>query len=278
MQPQVTAITLASDADFSGYGAAGFEDITGADLKIPFLKVLQTNTPVCNKRGDDYVPDAEPGKILLTIPETLFDGETGCMFVPAAIQHIYSEQVPFEKGKGFKGVHAVDAPEVLRSIAAYRATEDGKKKPLAKYPNIDNGGATEFIETWQVFGIVVNEETNLPLGAFSLAIKGKGISPFKNWLTPVHQYRHRGTQQVPLYAHVVRLTTYLDTMDNKEFFVPKFSPAFNRQVKDSLVGPGTALFERAKELHNIVLSGRVDQTSYGDADDVIDVPAGDMPF
>ena len=271
---------LSATVDFGAAQGAGYEDVQASDLKIPFLKVLQATSAQTKKKDEAYVPNAEPGNILLTIPETLIDGDKGAVFVFAGFQHVFVEQVPYDQGRGFRGIRTASDPDVAAARAAYQRTPEGRKKPLANYPTPHG---TEYAETYQVFGVLVDEETMTPLGQFSFGAKGKGIGPFKTWLTTINGYRHQsaaGPQQPPVYAHVGRITTTYEKNDSGEFFVPKFVPAFNRQVKDSLVGPGTPLYEMARELHEIVMAGRVDESSYGAGDDPLDNTRvnDDVPF
>lgn len=269
---------LSTDVDFGNYQGAGYEGITGADLKIPFLRVLQSNSPTTRKMDDAYIPGAEEGMILLTVPETLWPSDPGCVFVPAAIQHVFIERVPFNEGRGFRGIRQASDPDVAEARLRWQRTDEGRKKPLANYPS---GNGTEFAESYQVFGIAVDEASKTPIGAFSFGAQGKAITPFKTWLTEIFQFKHNG-KSVPLFAHICRMTTTYESNDQGTFWVPKFKPAFNRQVKDSLVAPGTPLFNEALSLHETVTSGRVSVDSYNDTGGIPgggdDVPADDIPF
>ena len=55
----------------------GSQNITQDDLALPFLKVLGQLSPEVNKRNGKYVEGAEPGMILNTVTNDIYDGSKG---------------------------------------------------------------------------------------------------------------------------------------------------------------------------------------------------------
>ena len=51
----------------------GAQNIAQEDLALPFLKILGQLSPEVNKRDGKYVEGAEPGKIINTVTNQLFD-------------------------------------------------------------------------------------------------------------------------------------------------------------------------------------------------------------
>ena len=51
----------------------GAQNISQDDLALPFLKVLGQLSPEVNKTHGKYVKDAEPGKIINTVTNELYD-------------------------------------------------------------------------------------------------------------------------------------------------------------------------------------------------------------
>ena len=68
----------------------GIANITQDDLALPFLKVLGQLSPEVNKRNAKYVEGAEPGMIINTVTNEVYDGEKGIDVVPVYYkrQHI----------------------------------------------------------------------------------------------------------------------------------------------------------------------------------------------
>ena len=58
---------------FEADAAQGAQNISQEDLALPFLKILGQLSPEVNKRDGKYVEGAEPGKIINTVTNQLFD-------------------------------------------------------------------------------------------------------------------------------------------------------------------------------------------------------------
>ena len=57
-------------------------NMTQDDLALPFLKVLGQLSPECNKRDAKHVEGAEPGMIINTVTNEIYDGVKGIDVVP----------------------------------------------------------------------------------------------------------------------------------------------------------------------------------------------------
>ena len=60
----------------------GSQNMTQEDLALPFLKVLGQLSPEVNKRDGKYVEGAEPGMILNSVTNEVFDGTKGINVLP----------------------------------------------------------------------------------------------------------------------------------------------------------------------------------------------------
>ena len=58
---------------FEADAQQGAQNISQEDLALPFLKILGQLSPEVNKRDGKYVEGAEPGKIINTVTNELFD-------------------------------------------------------------------------------------------------------------------------------------------------------------------------------------------------------------
>ena len=59
--------------DMEADAQQGAQNISQADLALPFLKILGQLSPEVNKRDGKYVEGAEPGKIINTVTNQLYD-------------------------------------------------------------------------------------------------------------------------------------------------------------------------------------------------------------
>ena len=66
-------------------------NMTQEDLALPFLKLLGQLSPECNKRDAKYVEGAQPGMIINTVTNEIYDGEKGIEVLPVINQTQYIE-------------------------------------------------------------------------------------------------------------------------------------------------------------------------------------------
>ena len=66
-------------------------NMTQDDLALPFLKVLGQLSPECNKRDAKHVEGAEPGMIINTVTNEIYDGVKGIDVVPVHYKRQYIE-------------------------------------------------------------------------------------------------------------------------------------------------------------------------------------------
>ena len=78
----------------------GSQNMTQEDLALPFLKVLGQLSPEVNKRDGKYVEGAEPGMILNTVTNEVFDGAKGIDVLPVFYERKYVEWQDRGEGKG----------------------------------------------------------------------------------------------------------------------------------------------------------------------------------
>ena len=67
---------------FEADADAGSQNISQEDLALPFLKVLGQLSPEVNKRNGKYVEGSEPGMILNTVTNDIYDGSKGIEVLP----------------------------------------------------------------------------------------------------------------------------------------------------------------------------------------------------
>lgn len=83
--------------DFEQDAGLGTEGISAADVLMPRLKLLQSNSNECKPRDPNFVPGAAEGKWLDTIRREVFDE---FIFVPCNYQRQFVEWKPLEQGGG----------------------------------------------------------------------------------------------------------------------------------------------------------------------------------
>ena len=117
------------EIDFLADAGQGLEQATSSDFQMPFLAVLQSNSPQV-KRGDaKYIDGAKAGDFLNTVTGETYDGEKGVLFIPC---HYYREVIewkPRNLGGGMIGRHPAG------SLASLTASKNAKNVPLSAAGN-----------------------------------------------------------------------------------------------------------------------------------------------
>lgn len=114
-----------------------YDNMSRADVAVPFLKVLQALSPECTPGSSDYRENARPGMIAHSITKDVFQTVE---ITPVVYKRSYLEWVPRNKGGGFRGEHP---PETHEQI--YNRCKD----PSTGKCTLDNGN--DLIETLSFF-------------------------------------------------------------------------------------------------------------------------------
>jgi hypothetical protein len=269
---QAMAIDYGEDAVDVGQVAPGYENHTNEDTAIPFIYLLQSNSPVV---AEGKVPGAAAGNWYNSVTGDLFKNPDGLLFVAAATRHEFLRYTPREKGGGFKGRYAIDSAEVAKAKA--------ESKKFGEYFFDGDPEGDELSETFTVFGAVCTPE-----GALGMAVvpfKGTGIKCYKNWMTQVRAQTViiNGQKKVPpLYCHFARLTTEFKKNNEGTFWVPKYEPALGTVTK-SMLAPTDERFQMAKAVKMLLDMGtaKVDYSQAqggGREDNDSATPNGAAPF
>jgi hypothetical protein len=98
-----------------------------ADIAIPYLYILQSNSPQCNPDHAKYIEDAKAGMLYLSNLEKVYDGRNaGLVIVPCYYERLVNEWLPRSVGGGLVGSHDPEA-ELLKT-ARMVEVEPGKNQ------------------------------------------------------------------------------------------------------------------------------------------------------
>ena len=122
---EIATIEKNNSLAVSHYGddtGAGFENATPGDLSLPFIAILQANSP---QVGEQNPEGAAAGLMLNTITQELMKE---IIVVSVHRETSFVQWVPREKGGGFVAVHAPNSPTVQAAIQQNRGSRYGKLK------------------------------------------------------------------------------------------------------------------------------------------------------
>lgn len=258
--------------DYGEYEGAGFEDVSSSDLSIPFLNILQPLSPAV---VDEQIEGAEAGNILNTVTGELL---TEFNFLPVHRDEQWVEWKPRVKGGGFVGLHDPRSEEVQGLIADNEGSRippvgaDGKRKAFSL-----NGGETEIIETYYMYGLILNKEGTEVTGFGIMSFTSTKIKAYKDWLTSMFMLKGKP----PIFANRARIKTVRQKNESGVYYIYQIMP-LKSTWSESLI-TDTDLLRQAVDFREMVLSGKAkanfeQQDTSGPADAGAAAGSEDAPF
>jgi hypothetical protein len=176
-----------------------------ADRLLPLITVLQTNSPICDKRSPNHIAGAEPGNFWFRndlIP--IRDGLTGFICTPCGMQRVWLEWGP-TRGSGLFGRH----PQQPENVTM-RPSEDGGRTVMAR---VDNGNV--IVETREVYLIVDGKP-------YAFSAHGSAHTPMRQWQSLMDQITHPQTgKAMPTCAMRFQIATIARSNARGNWFIPK---------------------------------------------------------
>lgn len=193
--------------DYSAYAGQGFESHTRDDYAVPFLGVLQSNSPLVESNAE-----ARPGMLVNTVTQQLYAGKEGTFFIPVDTTHNVLEWKPRDAGGGFVAAHALDSAFIAQ---VKEEQEFGKWKTIK-----GDIKSNDLIETFSVYGIHV--DATGAAEQMIISFSSTKIKTYKRWMTKAR------TVQIPLpdgrrinpplFAHKYRITSIQEKNAKGSFY------------------------------------------------------------
>lgn len=187
------------------------------DISIPFLYVLQTNSPQCNPESEKYIENARAGMLYLTVIERVFEGrEEGIQIVPCYYERKIMEWIRREEGGGL--VNSYPAEDPIMSQA----------KPNEKNQMILPNGHM-LMDTAYHYCLAHDASDStwtqciMPLKSTALKVSRKLNSIVKKSVIP------GTTNRAPRFLYAYNLTTVKEQKDTNIWSSPRF-------VQSNIVG------------------------------------------
>ena len=214
----------------------GITNITQDDLALPFLKVLGQLSPEVNKRNAKYVEGAEPGMIINTVTNEIFNGEKGIDVVPVYYKRQHIEWQDRGESQG--------AP-----VKIYEARDDLPKTSRDKF-NKDRLANGNYLEnTASHFVVVLGKNPTTAL----ISMKATQLKVSRKWNSMMMGLKMQGKNGMftpPTYSHIYKLKTVQQSNDKGTWFgwdVSKVGPITDQGV-----------YTIAKDFSNSVAKGNVE--------------------
>ena len=210
----VAAVNFEADA---GQGL----NMTQEDLALPFLKVLGQLSPECNKRDAKHVEGAEPGMIINTVTNEIYDGVKGIDVVPVHYKRQYIEWQDRGESQG--------AP-----VKIYEAGDDLPSTTRDKFnkDRLANGNYLENTASHFVLTVGDNPSTAL------ISMKSTQLKVSRKWNSMMMGIKMQGKNGLftpPTYSHIYKLSTVQMSNDKGTWFgwdVSKVGPVSDKGIYD----------------------------------------------
>ena len=180
----------------------GAQNISQEDLALPFLKVLGQLSPEVNKRDAKHVEGAEPGKIINTVTNELFDE---IQIVPCHYKRQYIEWQDRGTSTGAPvAIHEADSDIISQTT---RGKDYKDRLPNGNY--LDN--------TAQHFVLALGKTPQTAL----ISMKGTQLKVSRKWNSIMMGIKMQGKTGLftpPTYSHIYNLKTVQMSNDKGTWF------------------------------------------------------------
>ena len=200
----------------------GSQNMGQDDLALPFLKVLGQLSPETNKRDGKYVEGAEPGMILNSVTNELYDGTKGIQVLPAFYERKYVEWQDRGEGKGAPAaIHNADS-DIVSTTTRDKSFKD----------RLPNGNYLE--NTANHFVVVLGKSPQSAL----ISMKATQLKISRKWNSMMMGIKLQGKNGLftpPTYSHIYNLKTVQMSNDKGTWFgwdVSKVGPIEDKAVYD----------------------------------------------
>ena len=206
---------------FEADASHGAQNITQEDLALPFLKVLGQLSPEVNKGHAKYVEGAQPGMILNTVTNSLYDGTKGIEVLPVFYKRQYIEWQDRGESKGAP-VHIYNAGDDVPKTTRDKANKD----------RLANGNYLE--NTANHYIVVLGKSPTTAL----LSMKATQLKVSKKWNSMMLGIKMQGKNGLftpPTYSHIYKLRTVQQSNDKGTWFgwdVSQVGPVKEKAVYD----------------------------------------------
>lgn len=232
--------------DFAADAGMGMEGADKDSFAIPFIVVLQSNSPQCEvTNGQPLVPGAVAGRFLNSVTNEVFDE---ILLIPVAFQRRYLEWAPRSAGGGFKGEHTVveveGGPEVANAVKWAMKIINEKNEMVTEAGNLLKDTRNHFVMARNLEGV-------WRPAVFSLA--STKISASKRWLSRMSnivETAPNGKQfNPPSFSRIYKFWTVKKENDKGKFFSVDFDVV--EPINDA------ELYMSAKAFYQQVSEGKV---------------------
>jgi hypothetical protein len=205
----------------------GLEGADSQSFAVPFLRVLQKSTPVCDPDNPEYRPEAKPGHFINSVTGEVIDGKTGCYFVHCAFQRRFIAWAPRSSSESYLGDYSPSEVEAMRADG--RAVEVDRRLYLRNpgdtaMPTPKTG--TLLSDTRTHFGLVIDPERE-KMSRVVLSLSSTQIRKSRQLMAALGEAMTVVNGQPvkpPTWASLFKLTTVFEQNDEGSWYGLRVEP------------------------------------------------------
>jgi hypothetical protein len=242
-----TDVVVANGIDLGEDAGMGFENTDKDSFAIPFLRILQGQSPQCNKANPEYIKGAEQGSFYNTVTKEVIpvDESTTIELLLCHYDRKFTEWAP-NRG-GFRGEHHPSEPILQKAVE--KINDEGKRIMV-----LPNGNSIQ--DTRYHFCLRIKEDGSTePVLA---SISSSGIKKSKRLLTELNGLKLRNAEgrlfTPPMFLSVIHATTVAESNDEGDWFNWDFT--VDRKLDINNEGDAE-LYMQAKAFRDSVAKGAV---------------------
>lgn len=215
VKPGALAFVSADPGALSEADAAKLRQMAGAgtsqavdDVLMPFIAVLQTNSPEVDENDESHVDGAKPGMFIRTDTREVFEE---MILQPCAFYKKVNEWVPRDEGGGFVASHDTMPDD---------AKDHPTKARWMQRTNAD-GDVHDLIDTrYHIVNILGLPDGRVDQGVFGM--KGTMHSVSRAWMVLQNKRQQNGAI-TPAWWSAYRFTTVRRENDQGKWYVPEIT-------------------------------------------------------
>lgn len=232
--------------DYGDDAGAGMENVDRDETRIPFVRVLQTNSPQVSPADPARIPGAEAGMLMHMGTNECWPGDGRLEFIACFRGKDYVEWVPKNKGGGLVGRHDWNS----QTIAKLREVQ-------GRFGKLVTPDGTEIAQTFYLYGLLLVPDSGprrTVLGFTSTQIKK--YQSVIDRVDSLKFIKDGKNVQPPLYAWKWRLSTVPEKNNEGSWFGIRVEPVGKTSL-ESLIPRNDPMFALARDFHELVKTGSV---------------------
>lgn len=221
----------------------GTEGMGVGDLKMPYLYILQTNSPQVNPGHQSYVEGAQASMFYNVANKRYYDGrETGLLIVDCGCERKYVEWKDREKtGGGWVGEHTMES-----DILEYCEKDEKGRWFIPQTGNM-------IVETAYHYCLYFCPDTKT-WEKCVIPMKSTALKMHRELGTMIAEAKLPSGSKAPRFLNKFLMTTYLEQKNNNSWWQFDFEKA-------GMVTPD--VYQAAKDFYQMIIGGKVERKPEG---------------